>query len=112
MVRAQFAGLTSHYRGARTGAFRNDVEKTDIIARVHDLPERGFDGFLAWVLNMHRELGIPHSLAEIGVCADKAMIIGREAIDSAVEHYTANLQQLMSARAGAYPFADLTASRV
>ena len=55
------------------------AEKTDVIARVLDLPARGFDGFLAWVLDMRRELGIPHSLAEIGVTADKAAIIGREA---------------------------------
>jgi alcohol dehydrogenase class IV len=59
---------------------RNAIaEKTDVIARVLDLPERGFDGFLAWVLAMRRELGIPHSLAAIGVSADKAAIIGREA---------------------------------
>ena len=44
-----------------------------------DLPARGFDGFLSWVLELRRELGIPHSLAEIGVSADKAAIIGREA---------------------------------
>jgi alcohol dehydrogenase class IV len=30
-------------------------------------------------MEMRRELGIPHSLAEIGVSADKAAIIGREA---------------------------------
>ena len=30
-----------------------------VIARVLDLPQRGFDGFLAWVLEMRRELGIP-----------------------------------------------------
>ncbi len=54
-------------------------EKADIITRVLDLPQRGFDGFLAWVLEMRRELGIPHSLAAIGVSADKAAIIGREA---------------------------------
>ncbi len=53
--------------------------KAEVIARVLDLPARGFDGFLAWVLQMRRELGIPHSLAEIGVSADKAAIIGREA---------------------------------
>lgn len=53
--------------------------KTDLIARVLDLPGRGFDGFLAWVIQMRRELGIPHSLAEIGVSADKSDIIGREA---------------------------------
>ncbi len=59
---------------------RNAIQtKTEIIARVLDLPERGFDGFLAWVLQLRRELGIPHSLADIGVSADKAAIIGREA---------------------------------
>jgi alcohol dehydrogenase class IV len=55
------------------------ADKTDIIARVLDLPGRGFDGFIAWVLEMRRELGIPHSLAGIGVGADMAAIIGREA---------------------------------
>ena len=55
------------------------ADKTDIISRVLDLPTRGFDGFLSWVLELRRELGIPHSLAEIGVRADKAEIIGREA---------------------------------
>jgi len=53
--------------------------KTEVIARVLDLPARSFDGFLAWVLAMRRELGIPHALADIGVSADKAEIIGREA---------------------------------
>jgi alcohol dehydrogenase class IV len=54
-------------------------EKADVIGRVLNLPERGFDGFLSWVLDLRRELGIPHSLAEIGVSADKGEIIGREA---------------------------------
>ena len=55
------------------------ADKADVIARVLDLPKRGFDGFLAWVLDMRRELGIPHALADIGVSIDKAAIIGREA---------------------------------
>jgi alcohol dehydrogenase class IV len=55
------------------------TDKADIIARVLDLPARGFDGFLSWVLDLRRELDIPHSLAEIGVSADKAEVIGREA---------------------------------
>jgi alcohol dehydrogenase class IV len=55
------------------------AEKTEVIARVLNLPVRGFDGFLGWVLEMRRDLGIPHSLAGIGVSADKAAIIGREA---------------------------------
>jgi hypothetical protein len=53
--------------------------KADVISRVLALPARGFDGFLVWVLDMRRELKIPHSLAEIGVSVDKAAIIGREA---------------------------------
>jgi alcohol dehydrogenase class IV len=53
--------------------------KADIIARALDLPERGFDGFLARVMQLRRDLGIPHSLSAIGVSADKAAIIGREA---------------------------------
>src|SRR5208283_1039274 len=55
------------------------ADKTEIIARVLDLPASGFAGFLDWVLNIRRELGIAHSLKEIGVSADKAAIIGREA---------------------------------
>jgi alcohol dehydrogenase class IV len=56
------------------------AEKTDVISRVLDLPARGFDGFLAWVMELRRSVGIPHSLAEIGVSADKAAIIGSEAL--------------------------------
>jgi alcohol dehydrogenase class IV len=59
---------------------RNAIaEKTEIIARVLNLPNRGFDGFLAWLLDWRRQLEIPHSLAEIGVSIEKADIIGREA---------------------------------
>jgi alcohol dehydrogenase class IV len=54
-------------------------EKTDVIARVLNLPDRGFEGFLGWVMDLRRELGIPHSLAEIGVSTANAEIIGREA---------------------------------
>lgn len=55
------------------------ADKTDLIARILDLPKRGFDGVLAWVLELRRELGIPHSLADLGVGTDQAEIIGREA---------------------------------
>jgi alcohol dehydrogenase class IV len=53
--------------------------KTEIITRVLNLPVRGFDGFLTWLLEWRRELQIPHSLAEIGVSIDNADVIGREA---------------------------------
>ncbi len=53
--------------------------KTEVIARVLDLPVHGFEGFLAWVLELRRELKVPHALADIGVSAEKGEIIGREA---------------------------------
>ncbi|HEV7614238.1 MAG TPA: iron-containing alcohol dehydrogenase [Steroidobacteraceae bacterium] len=59
---------------------RNAIaDKTEVIARVLGLASGGFDGLHAWVLEFRRELGIPHSLAEIGVGTDNATIIGREA---------------------------------
>ena len=59
---------------------RNAIDdKTDVIGRVLALKERGFDGFMSWVLAMRDELGIPHSLAAIGVNVGNADIIGREA---------------------------------
>jgi alcohol dehydrogenase class IV len=55
------------------------AEKSEVIARVLDLPERGFDGFLTWVMRLRQDLGIPHSLAEIGVDTHNASVIGSEA---------------------------------
>jgi alcohol dehydrogenase class IV len=55
------------------------ADKADVIARVLELPDRGFEGFLGWVMQMRRDLGIPHSLAEIGVSVHNAEVIGREA---------------------------------
>jgi alcohol dehydrogenase class IV len=55
------------------------ADKAEVIARVLDLPAHSFDGFFTWVLKMRADLGIPHSLADIGVNADNAAVIGREA---------------------------------
>jgi alcohol dehydrogenase class IV len=55
------------------------ADKADVIARVLDLPDRGFDGFLSWVMQLRSDLGIPHSLAEIGVNVGNAAVIGSEA---------------------------------
>ncbi len=54
-------------------------EKCDTVSRLLDLPQRGFDGLYAWVLALRRELGIAHTLAEIGVGTDNATVIGAEA---------------------------------
>jgi alcohol dehydrogenase class IV len=53
--------------------------KARVIARLLDLPAIGFDALLEWILAFRRELGIPNSLAEIGVTLDNAATIGREA---------------------------------
>jgi alcohol dehydrogenase class IV len=55
------------------------ASKCDLIARVLDLPSRGFDGLYAWVLGLRRELGIAHTLAELGVTVEHAATIGMEA---------------------------------
>jgi alcohol dehydrogenase class IV len=50
-----------------------------VVARVLDLPKPGYDGVLDWVLAFRKELGIPHSLGEIGVTLRNPEEIGREA---------------------------------
>jgi len=48
-------------------------------ARYIGLADTRFSGFLDWVLRLRRELGIPHSLADIGIDASRADEIGRMA---------------------------------
>ncbi|MBV6303879.1 iron-containing alcohol dehydrogenase [Candidimonas humi] len=46
------------------------------LARYMDLPAASFDGFLQWVLDLRASIGIPHSLAEIGIPAGRCAEIG------------------------------------
>ncbi|AXT46190.1 MULTISPECIES: iron-containing alcohol dehydrogenase [Chromobacterium] len=55
------------------------AERLAAAARYLGLADADFDGFLAWVLQLRAGLGIPHTLAEIGVGADAAADIGRMA---------------------------------
>ncbi len=55
------------------------AEKADVVSRVLNLPARGYEGFLAWVLALRKQLDIPHSLADIGVTTHNAAVIGQEA---------------------------------
>jgi alcohol dehydrogenase class IV len=41
--------------------------RLDRLARWLDLPEDGFDGVMHWILELRQAIGIPHSLAEIGI---------------------------------------------
>lgn len=46
------------------------------LARYLDLPKAGFEGVLEWVRELRTELGIPHTLAEIGIDDARAELIG------------------------------------
>ncbi|MEI8297237.1 MAG: iron-containing alcohol dehydrogenase [Pseudomonadota bacterium] len=54
-------------------------DKCALIARVLGLPNPGYEALFAWVLALRHELGIPHTLAEIGVSIEQAHVIGAEA---------------------------------
>ncbi|QTF93753.1 iron-containing alcohol dehydrogenase [Halomonas sp. BM-2019] len=49
------------------------------LARYLALPEPGFDGVLGWVLQLRRDLRIPHTLAELGIDTAQAARVGRMA---------------------------------
>jgi alcohol dehydrogenase class IV len=55
---------------------------TDIarLARYLELPQADFDGFLAWVLALRQQVGIPHSLADIGLTDEHAEWVGEQAL--------------------------------
>jgi alcohol dehydrogenase class IV len=71
------------------------ADKIPHIARALDLPGRDFEAVLAWIIAFRRKLGVPHTLAELGV---KEADAGRIAAD-AVKDPTAgaNPRQLTEA---------------
>jgi hypothetical protein len=52
------------------------AEKMELLSRVLNLPGKGFDAVLKWTLDFRKQLGIPNTLAEIGVPADRIADIG------------------------------------
>ncbi|MCE9507162.1 MAG: iron-containing alcohol dehydrogenase [Alphaproteobacteria bacterium] len=52
------------------------AEKMELLSRVLNLQGKGFDAVLKWTLEFRKVLGIPATLAEIGVPADRAADIG------------------------------------
>ncbi len=61
-------------------ANRAAIEPTlDDAARSLDLPGHNYTGFVDWVLHMRESLGIPHTLAQIGINADEAQRVGEMA---------------------------------
>ena len=50
------------------------------LARFLDLPGAGLDGVIEWVLALRAEIGIPHTLAEIGIDDSRAEQVGAMAV--------------------------------
>lgn len=50
------------------------------------LPQSGFDGVMAWLLDLREQLGIPHSLAAIGIDDGEAERVGRMAFEDGCSH--------------------------
>jgi alcohol dehydrogenase class IV len=63
-------------------ANRAEIEKRiDRLTHYMGLDVTGFNGFMAWVLQLRDQLGIPHTLTEIGIDAAQAEIVGKMAVD-------------------------------
>jgi alcohol dehydrogenase class IV len=56
------------------------ADKIPHIARALDLPGRDFDAVLAWILALRKKLGVPHTLAELGVRPADAGVIAADAV--------------------------------
>jgi alcohol dehydrogenase class IV len=56
-------------------------QRIDRLTRYMGLAETGFDGFLAWVIDLREQLGIPHSLAGINIDAVQASTVGKMAVE-------------------------------
>lgn len=56
-------------------------ERIERLASYLALPGGGFDGFLQWVLELRTGIGIPHTLAEIGIDDGQAERIGAMAVE-------------------------------
>ncbi len=63
-------------------ANRSEIEqRIDRLTHYMDLNETGFDGFMNWVLQMRKQLGIPHTLAEINIDDAQAELVGQMAVE-------------------------------
>jgi alcohol dehydrogenase class IV len=60
---------------------RNAIEtKFAPIARALDLPGRDFQAVLTWILDFRKKLGVPSTLAELGVKEADAKLIAADAV--------------------------------
>ncbi|SED21029.1 Alcohol dehydrogenase, class IV [Rhizobiales bacterium GAS188] len=57
------------------------AERMGLLARFLDLPKPGFDGVMEWLIAFRKELGVPHSLADLGVKDDRIEELAAKAVD-------------------------------
>ncbi len=71
-LRGTHHGLTNAVVMPYVLAYNAEVvgERLAALARYLDLPKKSADGVMDWVLALRREIGIPHTLKEIGVDED------------------------------------------
>ncbi|MFT4115338.1 iron-containing alcohol dehydrogenase [Bradyrhizobium sp.] len=56
------------------------ADKVPHIARAIGLPAQDFDTLLDWILDLRKKLGVPHTLAELGVKEADARTIAKDAV--------------------------------
>lgn len=56
-------------------------DKMRRLAAFIGLANRSFDGVLEWILELRREIGIPHTLAQLGVRTEHASAFSQQAFD-------------------------------
>lgn len=63
-------------------ANRAEIEtRIDRLTRYMGLAQTGFDGFLQWVLDLRKQLGIPHTLAALDIDLAQAELVGNMAVE-------------------------------
>jgi len=76
-------GLTNGVVMPYVLAFNSDAieQKLTALARYLDLPSPSGRSVLRWVLDLREQIGIPHTLAELGVAEDLVPRLARMAVD-------------------------------
>ncbi|MEE4619933.1 iron-containing alcohol dehydrogenase [Pseudomonas alliivorans] len=62
------------------------LQQMDDLAVYLRLPRPGFSGVMDWVLNLREQIGIPHTLADIGIHDQDAELVGRMAFVDGCSH--------------------------
>ena len=62
------------------------LQQMDDLAVYLRLPKPGFSGVMDWVLSLREQIGIPHTLADIGIHDHDAELVGRIAFADGCSH--------------------------